>query len=136
MNETREVLGVWDWDKRSSRHSRNNLHEKRRSAYINDHFYELRASVPAFIWKVEFFKLTNPDAVADYVSYGFTLHRYAANTQGKRYLVWVRAYDEHGRQVNTKMAATCAPENYRIQNANSLPPDWLLKNNPEPRHDD
>ena len=132
MNDEREVIGVWDWDQRSFSHARNKRHAEAREDYINEHFLtSARRRTPPYIWKVEFFRtVVTPRSSPEQYEFGMTLHRYASNAEGKRHQVWVRAYDEHGDQVSTRLVATCEPENYRVE---SLPPDWLLYNTPEPK---
>ncbi len=133
MNIPRESLGVWDWDKRSFNHARNSRHEKARTAYVHD---LLGDATPRYIWKIEFFREVHlPRVTPERYDYGMTLHCYAGNAEGKRYMVFVKAYDERGNQVNTKLAATLPPENFRIEGQGKLPPEWLLLNNPEPKDD-
>jgi hypothetical protein len=120
MKDEREVLGVWTYESGDIHAPRNNRHRSEREAYIYKVFG--REATPAFIWRIDFFKALG--------EYGITLHRFAQNAEGRRYHAWVKAYDEHGSAVTTRLAAVLPPENHRIT---ELPPEWLLFGNLEPQ---
>lgn len=118
MSEAREVLGVWAYE--GMDRPRNRDHKKAREKWITDYFGDPH-EVPSFIWCVEFWRTGT-------VSDGMTLHCYAANEEGRRHMTWVKAYDTYGHAVNVKLVATLPPRDYPVQ---SLPPEWLLLNNPK-----
>jgi hypothetical protein len=135
MSDTREVLGVWTYE--GLYKPRNRRHSKAREDFIYRHFGG-QASTPPFIWRIEFHKVKSGDPWNGGYSehYEMTLHRFASKNGG-RYPVWVKGYDERGEAVNVKLAATCAPETYKLpyRTDNVLPPEWLLLGNPEPDSD-
>jgi hypothetical protein len=133
MTTTREVIGVWSWEGASK--PRNKKHTRERENFLIRHF-EGADRLPHFIWKVEFFKVNQGDPLNGGFEqyYEMKLHRYASNATGSRHTTWVKAYDEHGGAVSTKLVAAVQPETHRLpyRTDNVLPPEWLLLNNPEP----
>lgn len=76
--------------------------------------------VPRFPWLAEFDRVTSRHA-DDYFT--MTLHEYAVNAGGHRYLTWVRGFDAEGNAVSVQLQAVNRPCELHLD---ELPPGDLL----------
>lgn len=111
--DSRTLLGSWDaadGDFRSS-------FGQSREQWLYG-FFGGPEKTPPFIWRVEFRRHETGKAAI------MVVHRYATHPEkGGRYMTWVKAYNERGEPVSTRLVATVEPEEHFIA---ELPSQELL----------
>jgi hypothetical protein len=114
-NGGRVLLARWDVPDRSE-FSADTPEEREARAQWVYNFFGGADRTPAFIWRVEFW--------SDNLSNFMTVHRFAKDDAGSRYLTWVKVSDVKDHAQTVRVPAAVAPEEHVVA---ELPPAELLR---------